>query len=96
MPIILQFTYIDGSTEVIRIPADIWRRSEEKVSKVFILDKKVDGIRMDPFLETADTDLNNNAWPETRQPTRFDLYEQKRTRDNPMQRDKKVKALEGQ
>tara|TARA_Y100000385_G_scaffold289736_1_gene360158 strand:+ start:4788 stop:7109 length:2322 start_codon:yes stop_codon:yes gene_type:complete len=96
MPIILQFTYIDGSTEVIRIPAEIWRRSEEKVSKVFILDKEVDGIRMDPFLETADTDLNNNAWPETRQPTRFDLYKQKRTRDNPMQRDKKVKALEGQ
>ncbi len=96
MPIILQFSFKDGSTELIRIPAEIWRRSEEKISKVFIMDKEVDSIRMDPFLETADTDLNNNIWPEERQPTRFDLYKKKITTDNPMQRDKKVKELEGQ
>lgn len=93
-PLILRFTYIDGSNEVIRIPAEIWRRSEENVSKVFIMDKEVEAIRMDPFLETADTDLNNNTWPEQRQPTRYELYKKKRTRDNPMQRDKKVKEME--
>ena len=60
------------------------------------MDKEVDAIRLDPFLETADTDLNNNSWPEERQPTRYELYKKKKTRDNPMQRDKKVKELEGQ
>ena len=94
MPIILRFDYVDGTNEVVRIPAEIWRREENKVSKVFILDKEVESIRMDPFLETADTDLNNNTWPEERQPTRYELFKQKQTRENPMQRQKRVEELE--
>ena len=96
MPLILRFTFNDGSNEVVRIPAEIWRRSEESVSKVFMFDKEVDAIRLDPFLETADTDLNNNSWPEERQPTRYELFKQKNNGENPMQRDKRVKELEGQ
>ena len=95
MPLILRFTFADNTTEVIRIPAEIWRRSETEVSKVFMFDKEVVAIRLDPFLETADTDLNNNSWPEEREPTRFDLFKQKNQhdRENPMQRDKRVKEL---
>lgn len=96
MPLILRFTFKDGSNEVIRIPAEIWRRSEEEVSKVFMFDQEVDAIRLDPFLETADTDLNNNSWPEERQPTRYELFKQKNNGENPMQRDKRLKELEGQ
>ena len=96
MPIILRFTFDDGSEEVVRIPAEIWRRSEEEVSKVFMFEKKVDNIRVDPFLETADTDLNNNSWPEERQPTRYELFRQKQTRENPMQRQQRVDELNGQ
>ncbi len=96
MPLILRFTFNDGSNEVVRIPAEIWRRSEESVSKVFMFDKEVYAIRLDPFLETADTDLNNNSWPEERQPTRYELFKQKNNGENPMQRDKRVKELEGQ
>ena len=96
MPLILRFTFNDGSNEVVRIPVEIWRRSEESVSKVFMFDKEVDAIRLDPFLETADTDLNNNSWPEERQPTRYELFKQKNNGENPMQRDKRVKELEGQ
>ncbi|HIP32686.1 MAG TPA: M1 family peptidase [Crocinitomicaceae bacterium] len=77
MPIILQFTFEDESKEVVRIPAEIWRRHEEKVSKVFIFDQKVKSIALDPFLETADTDVNNNSWPQKQAPTKFDLFKNK-------------------
>jgi len=94
MPIILRFDFKDGSNEVVRIPAEIWRRDNEKVSKVFIFDKEVSAIRMDPFLETADTDLNNNSWPEKQEPTRFELFKQKNMGENPMQRQIRVEELE--
>jgi hypothetical protein len=93
MPLILEFTFEDNSTEVIRIPAEIWRKHEENVSKVFIFDKKVQSLRLDPFLETADTDLNNNSWPEKKNPTRYELFRKKQTQENPMQRDKRLKEL---
>lgn len=93
MPLILRFTFVDGTEEVVRIPAEIWRREEAEVSKVFIFEKKVASIRLDPFLETADTDLNNNSWPEERQPTRYELFKEKGTNENPMQRQKRVEEL---
>ena len=93
MPLIIRFTFEDNTTEVFRIPAEIWRRSEFKVSKVFMFDKEVSAIRLDPFLETADTDLNNNSWPEEKAPTRYDLFKKKQKNENPMQRDKRVKEL---
>lgn len=93
MPIIIEFTFADGSTEVQRIPAEIWRRDEEKVSRVFIFDKEVSSLKVDPFLETADTDLNNNSWPTRQTPTRFELFKERQTQENPMQRDKRLKEL---
>jgi hypothetical protein len=95
MPLILEFTFEDGTTEVQRIPAEIWRVYEEKVSKVFIFDKVVKSFRLDPFLETADTDLNNNTWPREMQATRYQLYKQEQTRkENPMQRQLRVDELQ--
>lgn len=93
MPIILEFTFVDGSKEVVRIPAEIWRIYEDKVTKVFIFDKEVSSVRLDPFLETADTDLNNNSWPKEVQPTRYQLFKQQQTKENPMQRQKRVDEL---
>lgn len=94
MPIILKFTFVDGTNEVIRIPAEIWRRTGEDVSKVFIFAKEVSSIRLDPFLETADCDVNNNSWPQVQQPTRYELFKQRQTDENPMQRQKRVEELE--
>jgi hypothetical protein len=94
MPLIMEFTFSDDSKQVIRIPAEIWRKSEEQVSKVFILDKEVISFRLDPFLETADTDLDNNSWPKKVLPSRYQLFKQQETQGNPMQRQKKVEALE--
>jgi hypothetical protein len=96
MPLIIEVTYADNSTEIIRIPAEIWRQYEYKVSKVLILNKEAISFRLDPFLETADTDLDNNSWPKRVQPTRYDLFKQKQTGENPMQRQKRLESLQGQ
>jgi hypothetical protein len=94
MPLILEFTFEDGTKEVRRIPAEIWRMYEDKVSKVFIFDKVIQSVRLDPFLETADTDLDNNSWPEEKQPTRYQLFKQQSSvRENPMQRQKRVEEM---
>ena len=96
MPLILEITYQDDTKEVVRIPAEIWRQYEDRVSKVLILDKEVKQFRLDPFLETADTDLDNNSWPKVVQPTRYELFQQKRTNENPMQRQKRVDEIQKQ
>jgi len=95
MPLILEWTYADGSTEVDRISAYIWRLNEREVTKVFAKDKEVVSIKLDPDRETADIDAYNNTWPRQQQPTRFELFEQKETPrgssvgPNPMQKQKK-------
>jgi hypothetical protein len=93
MPLIIRFTFTDDSTELIRIPVEIWRQYEDKVSKVFIFNKEVKEIRLDPFLETADVDLNNNSWPAEIQPSRYQLFKQNQPKENPMQRQKRVDTI---
>ncbi len=77
MPIILNFTFKDGTTEEVRIPAEIWRKNHENVSKVFFFKKEVESIEMDPWLETADTEMFNNNWPRKTQLSKFELFKQK-------------------
>ena len=90
MPIILEFEYTDGSKEVKRIPAEIWRRRNDKVSKVFITDKQIKQVVLDPFLETADVDVNNNFWPPRDKPNYFKVIKsRRRTFRNPMQQQKR-------
>jgi hypothetical protein len=90
MPLILEFTFVNGNKEVIRIPAEIWRQYEDKVSKVFIFDQEVTSVRLDPFLETADTDLDNNSWPKKEIPSRYQLFKQQQSKENPMQKEKRI------
>ena len=90
MPLIVRFTFVNGTNEVIRIPAEIWRRFEKQVSRVFVFDQEVISFRLDPFLETADTDLTNNSWPRVATPTRYQLFRQRKSRENPMQRNRRI------
>mgnify|MGYP001456641410 CR=1 FL=1 len=99
MPIILEFEYISGEKEEIRIPAEIWKKNTEKISKVFILDKELSSVTLDPFLETADVNRNNNYWPPRLEPTRFQLYKQSTiTNENLMQRNNRanLKTIENE
>ena len=75
MPLILEWTYEDGTKDVDRVPAEIWRLNENQVTKVFIKDKKVVRLRQDPMRETADINEGNNVWPaKDVAPTNFQLY----------------------
>jgi hypothetical protein len=96
MPILLEFEFTDGTKEVQRIPAEIWKIHEDQVTKVFALKKELKKVTLDPFLETADIDLNNNHWPQQMQPSRFQLYKSnwRRGRENPMQRQKRLEEME--
>lgn len=62
MPVIIQFNYEDGTSEVIRIPAQVWRHNESRLTKSYMRNKKVASVRLDPFAETADIDDKNNIW----------------------------------
>jgi len=91
MPLILRLAYTDGTEEVVRIPAEIWKMGRDKVTKVFHTEKEVEQIELDPFYETADTDRSNNYFPPQAAPSRFELFEQKINRgENPMQRARRV------
>ena len=90
MPVILKFIYEDGSEEVKRIPAEIWRRTNDRVSKVFVLKKQIRSITLDPFLETADVDERNNQWRIDGGPEFFRVRKDERPSSmNTMQRAKK-------
>ncbi len=77
MPIILEFTFEDGSKETQRLPAQIWRKNENKVTKVFYTNKKAVSIQLDPMRETADIDESNNKWPNVAAPSKFALFKSK-------------------
>jgi len=74
MPIIIEWTFKDGSKEIDRIPAQIWRKNEEKVIKTFMKDKEVVSIQLDPLRETADINTKNNTWGIPEQPSKFQLF----------------------
>lgn len=74
MPLIIEWTYKDGSKEVERLPAEIWRKNEEQVTKVFAKTKEVVNINLDPFKETADTYTIDNNFPRGNEPSRFDQF----------------------
>ncbi len=76
MPVILEWTYTDGSKETERISAYVWRKNEQKITKVFAKRKEVKSIKLDPSRETGDIDEDNNSWPRTLTPTRFELFKQ--------------------
>ena len=97
MPIIIEWTYEDGSKEVDRIPAEIWRTDDQEVTKVFVKDKAATSISLDPFLETADIDRSDNDYPaRTQSPSRFDIFERNRsTPENPMQRERRAREGAG-
>ena len=101
MPIIVEWTYKDGTKEVDRIPAQVWRLNEKKVVKTFVKDKEVASIKLDPMRETADIDESNNSWGTIAEPTKFQLFKAKQGASrgqtqggiNPMQKAQERKAF---
>ncbi len=91
MPVIVRMQFEDGTDSVARFPAEIWRFNANQISKVIATTKKVTQWTLDPFQEIADIDGENNSFPRTASPTRFQLFKQQQGRPgapqgpNPMQ-----------
>jgi hypothetical protein len=96
MPIILQFYYKDSTDDIIKIPAEIWKMNRNQITKIFATKKQVASFALDPKLETADVELDNNHWPRKMIQSKFELYKSKKYnrhkiyKENKMQR--KIRA----
>ncbi|MDZ7668282.1 MAG: M1 family metallopeptidase [Gammaproteobacteria bacterium] len=75
MPIILQLDYADGSSEELYLPAEIWRRSPQQVTRLLMREGEIERITLDPHWETADVDLYNNHYPRKILPSRLEVFE---------------------
>lgn len=78
MPLIFEFTFADGSKSDVKIPAEIWKMNEPIVNKVFRFHQPIKSVTLDPYLETADVELNNNNWPTKPVPSQFEIFKQRR------------------
>ncbi len=92
MPVIVKMEFEDGTDEIVRIPAEIWRLNDKEVRKTIPTKKKVKKFTLDPFYEIADIDADNNSFPrEPEKPTKFQVFKQGSYRPqglNPMQQAK--------
>ena len=79
MPILLEMTYSNGKKEMMNIPAEIWRRSPDKVSKLIVTDKEIVSFEIDPHWETADVDIENNYYPRRIIPSRIDSFKREKS-----------------
>lgn len=77
MPVIIEWTYKDGTKEIERIPAEVWRLNENKITKVFVKQKEVVNIVLDPLKETADVNTSDNVFPKVEKPSKFDELKKK-------------------
>ena len=76
MPIIVEYTYADGSKEKKTYPAQIWRYNDKEITKAVYSNKEITNIEIDPDLETADVDTSNNSFPK-KQDSEFDNFKTK-------------------
>jgi hypothetical protein len=93
MPVILEWTYQDGTEETERIPVEIWRKNERNFNQVFVKSKPVQSVRLDPWRETADIDEKNNTAPIPKTPVLFKVYKKDQFKPGPnmMQKDRQRK-----
>ena len=77
MPIIVEYAYADGTTEKVTYPVQLWRKNDNEVSKTLATDKELVKITIDPDLETADVDTDNNSWPKAEETGKFDKFKEK-------------------
>lgn len=73
-PVIIEWTFADQSKELQKIPAEIWRMNEKEVKKVFVKDKEVIKIVIDPNEMTTDAYTENNVFPRIETKDRFEQF----------------------
>lgn len=76
MPLIVEYTYADGSKENVTYPPEIWRKNDQEVKRVVASGKELIGIVVDPKAETADIDTTNNSWPTKEVKSDFEIFKE--------------------
>jgi hypothetical protein len=71
-PVIIEWTFADGSKEIEKLPAEIWRLNEKEVKKVFVKEKEVTRVVIDPTGETGEVNANDNVFPKKPTDSKFD------------------------
>jgi hypothetical protein len=90
MPVIMEVMFTDKTTEVIRLPAEIWRHQDApSIKKLILTPKTISKITLDPYFEIADTNTKNNTFPRPIEEIHIDIYKTKPTDKNEMQKLKK-------
>jgi hypothetical protein len=77
MPVIVEWTYKDGTKETERLPVEIWRTNEATITKIFVKEKEVTNVVIDPLKETSDINTDDNMFPKVAQPSKFDELKKK-------------------
>ena len=81
MPLIVEYTYEDDTSELVKYPVQVWRKNDQAVTKTVPSNKRIKSIVVDPNLETADIDKSNNQWPKEEKKTDFDKFEEEKKED---------------
>ena len=77
MPVIIEWTFKDGSKEIEKIPVEVWRTNEREVKKVFVKEKEVVNVVIDPNQDTAEAELSDNVFPKKPVESKFDQLKKK-------------------
>lgn len=78
MPVTIEWVYADGTKEIDKLPAQIWRRNEHETKQTFIKEKEVVKVNLDPNFEFADVDTTNNSFPKVEELSEFDTFKNKK------------------
>jgi hypothetical protein len=83
-PLVLEIELKSGKKYIERVPAEVWRYSSKKITKLIVTDEPMTGLTQDPYWETADIDTSNNAWPRKITPSRLELFKTEKGKDDLM------------
>jgi hypothetical protein len=72
MPVIVRLNFSDGTFRDEYIAAEIWRKNEMQIRKVFITEKEVESVIFDPDDRMSDIETSNNIFPRQVRKSLFD------------------------
>jgi hypothetical protein len=83
VPLLLRFE--SGAEELRVLPAELWRKHPEEVKLLIHVDEPLIGVELDPRLETADINRENNYFPQRIDQGSFTVGSWRdKPRENPM------------
>ncbi|WP_299547103.1 M1 family metallopeptidase [Seonamhaeicola sp.] len=79
MPVTIEWVYADGTKDIDRLPAEVWRRNEYEIKHTFVKEKEAVKVNLDPNFEFADTNTKNNSFPKVKSDSDFDAFKKKQS-----------------